>query len=152
MAREGRKKVGRFLLQKMKQQLDNCPHTGHDLKVNSYSIKFSFCNMGESWRGLGAPDPIGESIIGEKFVDGVFISQSRETMNDGLCGNGDISMTSIGGAGDEERNGGVVIMSSICGMSINRVQRLQAMNGFILSYRDHFLVQTGWRRTKTVVE
>lgn len=53
--------------------------------------------------------------MGEHLDRGVFavgVAVSLETRNEGLCGNGDISMTSIGGAGEEEGNGGVVMASS----------------------------------------
>lgn len=85
------------------------------MQVSSYSIKFSFCSIGESCNGLGAPLAMGESIMGEHLERGVFagaVGVSLETRNDGLCGNGDISITSMGGAGDEEGIGGVVMASS----------------------------------------
>lgn len=97
----------------MKQQLDKCPHPSNNPRVSSYSIKFSFCSIGESCSGLGAPLVMGESIMEEHLESGVFAAAvSLETTNDGLCGNGDISITSIGGAGDEEGSGGVVMASS----------------------------------------
>lgn len=78
----------------------------------SYSRRFSFCSIGESCSGLGALVRIGESI-GESPNLGVLISESLETTNEGLCGKGDISMTSIAGAGEDDGSGGVVIVSSI---------------------------------------
>lgn len=74
--------------------------------------------MGESCSGLGAPrETMGESIGEHSSVGvltlGVAIPVSFETTNEGLCGNGDISMISIAGAGEEDGIGGVVIVSSI---------------------------------------
>lgn len=74
--------------------------------------------MGESCSGLGAPrETMGESI-GEHsnvgvLILGVSIPVSFVTTNEGLCGNGDISIISIAGAGEEDGIGGVVIISSI---------------------------------------
>lgn len=55
---------------------------------------------------------VGESI-GVHSEVGDRTSSSVVTMYAGLCGSGDISMTSIGGAGEDDGNGGVVITSSI---------------------------------------
>jgi hypothetical protein len=54
---------------------------------------------------------MGESM-GETSKVGVLISTSV-ILNGGLCGKGDISIMSMAGAGDDEGNGGVVIVSSI---------------------------------------
>lgn len=81
----------------------------------SYSCGPSFeaCD-GESSRGLGTAE--GEFIdMGESTEDGQsgvgeLISMSALTTNGGLCGNGDISMTSA--AGEDEGRKGVAIASS----------------------------------------
>ena len=101
----------------VEQGLDNFPNAQSQW-VGSYSCRFSFCSMGESCSGLGAPrDTMGESIGEHSSVGvltlGVAMPGSFETTNEGLCGNGDISITSIAGAGEEDGIGGVVIVSSI---------------------------------------
>lgn len=70
--------------------------------------------MGVSIKGVVAVENIGESVDEESGV-GEFRSRSTSvvTMKGGLCGNGDMSMASIAGAGDDEGSGGVVMASSI---------------------------------------
>lgn len=79
---------------------------------SSYSCWASLCGTkGESCSGLDGEGSMGESM-GETSKVGVLISTSV-ILNGGLCGKGDISIMSMAGAGDDEGNGGVVIVSSI---------------------------------------
>lgn len=110
----------------------------------SYSVRFSFCSIGESCNGLGAPR-IGESM--SKLGD--LSSVSLATANDGLCGNGDISITSMAGAG-EDGKGGVVMVSSIYVENAHKHKpsSTRFFRCCIASY--HYPVQTSSKRTKTV--
>lgn len=104
LAKLGRRKVGRFFLQDISLVTS-------DIRT-SYSCAFSLGGSnGESCKGLGAAGVGGSAD--EISTDGVFKFDSLDTANGGLCGNGDISMISIAGAGDDEGRGGVVIASSI---------------------------------------
>ena len=83
--------------------------------------------MGEACRGLGAADIRGDSM-GVQSRLGDSTSTSVVMIYAGLCGNGDNSMTSIAGAGDEEGSGGVVITLSVdgpglvCCLAVNESQ------------------------------
>lgn len=106
-ARLGRRNGGRRLLQQI--LLAEVEQMAHGL---SYSAEAVGASIGDASRGLGAADVMGESI-GVPSGDGECTSSSAVMMKAGLCGSGDISITSIDGAGEDDGNGGVVITSSV---------------------------------------
>lgn len=110
-ARLGRRNGGRRLLQRI--LLAELEQMAHGL---SYSAAAVGASIGDASRGLGAADVMGESI-GVPSGDGECTSSSV-VMKAGLCGSGDISMTSIDGAGEDDGNGGVVITSSVQRLSM----------------------------------
>lgn len=71
------------------------------------------------------------------------------TTKAGLWGKGDISITSIAGAGEDEGSGGVVITSSKVAMSVFEFMVIVRLS-LTQAYHGHWPDQERLRRTKTV--
>lgn len=90
---------------------------------------------------------MGESMDWSNSGD--FTSVVVLATNGGLCGNGDMSMASEAGAGEDDGSGGVVIACSawmheqLRGSKEMKERRLKRDYGTRVSYHDHFRVQTG---------
>jgi hypothetical protein len=103
----------------VRAQICGTPSPAHAVRLKATNeIDISYSCVTSLW-GSNGDSCKGERAAGRReSVDelstvGVLMLGSFVAANGGLCGNGDISMISIAGAGEDDGSGGVVIISSL---------------------------------------